>query len=265
MTCHLAPLWLGTNASYEDTLICHPYRSHPEVRAIVERIGGCLSALLLCALTFSFAGNQDAGASAVVALQEDWSEWLEEPSPDECTVETVNAEAIIYTIATAAANPPKEFFPAQVESIADLPSGEPATRAEAEGALSAIRIAIACFNAGSFGAVLAMFSEQGITQLMLGTGQFQAKSMTTEEIEQTIAFFAPIIDAPATPIAVTERTRLTEIRDVLLLEDGRILITTVGFSNIGEGLAFFILSEGDDHWEIDAAGSIGPIATPATT
>ena len=228
---------------------------------MTARFGRCVSALLLCLLMFTLAGG-----SVAAALQEDWSAWLEEPSPDECTVEATSADDVIETIAKAAINPPDDILPGQVESIEDLPSGNPATAEEAEGALSALRMAIACFNAGNAGAALAMFSDQGLIQLLLGNEQFQIESLSMREIEQLIDLLAPVFDNPVTPVPTSERTRLTEIRDVLLLEDSRVLVTAVGTSSIiGQGLAFFIFTEGDDHWEIDAAGSIGPIATPATS
>jgi hypothetical protein len=232
---------------------------------MTERFRGIFSTLLLGVLIFTLAGGFVTRGPVASAFQEDWSAWLEEPSPDECTVEATSADHVIETIAIAAINPPDDILPGQVDSIEDLPSGKPATAEEAEGAMSALRMAIACFNAGKYGAALAMFSDQGLTQLLLGNEQFQVQSLSMQEIEQLIDLLAPIFDNPATPVPASERARLTEIRDVLLLEDGRILITAVGFTNIGEGLAFFILSEGEDHWEIDAAGSIGPIATPATS
>jgi hypothetical protein len=191
----------------------------------------------------------------------DWSEWLGTPGPEACTIKPISAEALVYAVATAIATPQPESIPAEVASIDELPSGEPANADETAGSLDTVREVIACVNAGSFGAVLALFTPNGVAQLLLGMSG-ESTGLTEEELVQSIEFLRPILETPATPVPVEQRAALVEIQDVRKLPDGRILVVSVGDAASDSGVAFAVLTKVGDRWLIDAAGTIGQSTTP---
>jgi hypothetical protein len=216
-----------------------------------------LTVMLIAALL----GRHLGVAAATPETSSDWSEWLGTPGPEECTTEPITADEFVYAVATAIAQPQPEPIPIEVASIDDLPSGEPASAEETASALDTVREVIACVNAGSFGRALALFTPNGMGQLLLGTSA-ESTPLTEEELLQSIEFLKPILETPATPVPVEQRAALIEIQDVRKLPDGRMLVVSVGDAASGNGVAFAVLSKVGDRWLIDAAGTIGQPATP---
>lgn len=194
----------------------------------------------------------------------DWSAYLGAPGPEECRAQPVTAEALVGMLATAVAQPAPASTPAAPATIDDLPSGDPAGAEDAVGALTTMREVLACVNAGSFGRALALFTPNGIVQLLLGTSSGSIP-LTEDQLRQSIEFLRPLLEGPATPVAESQRAGMSEIREVRRLPDGRILVVSVGSVGGNGGLAYAILIKVGDQWLIDAAGSIAESATPTPT
>lgn len=222
------------------------------------------SSLVLSLTAWAVGAAFIAGQAGALARQtgNDWSDWAGVPGPEECATGPVDAESFVQGLLEAAASPVPGDIPLQVNSIDDLPTGEPVSEDEATGALTTVRELFACVNAGKFGSVLALFTAEGIVTLTFGAAGLDAASLSDEELTEALQFFLPIIAAPATPAAQGSQVGLIEITDVRKLADGRILVVSVGDATGTQGEGFVVLEEVDGRWLVDAVGAIGEIDAP---
>lgn len=220
------------------------------------------SSLVMVALAIALVATFTGQVALARQDGSEWAAWTGVPGPEECTAEPIDLATFVDELVAAAASPTPGDVPLQIGSIDELPAGEPASAEETYGALSTVRALLACVNAGKFDSLLALFTPDGLVQLLFGTSGLDASAMTEDDIRAAIEFFAPILSAPATPVAEGERAELTEIRDVRKLPDGRILVVSVGDATVTEGEAYAVLEEVDGRWLIDVAGEIGGMEAP---
>jgi hypothetical protein len=186
----------------------------------------------------------------------DWSEWEGAPEPEECTAPAPTADELIKTLIAAAAEPPDtSVIPAQVDTEAEVPAGEPVDEETAAVALDTLHQLAACTNAGH-PAFFGLFTPNGIASLFVYFG-LPLQPLTEEAIQDLEENIGTALAEPPTPVAEGERSGITEIRDVRLLEDGRVLVLVLADFPNGELLGYLVLVEEDDRWLIDALGIVG--------
>ena len=230
---------------------------------MAARIRRSLFCLIVFMLTVGYVAPAAAGDAEMAGgrVGRHWSDWIGVPDAELCTTESVAAEAFVHSLATATAHEPETIVSSQIESIDELPDGEPVTIEDAAEALDTVRELIACLNGGKIGSILALFSDNALAQLMWGSG-FVPTAMTETDMTDMIGRLGPALKTPPTPLAGDQLASLEEILEVRKLDDGRILVISVGKSSLASGLAFAILEEIGDRWLISAFGSIGLPSTP---
>jgi ketosteroid isomerase-like protein len=177
---------------------------------------------------------------------------------EECTVEPVDVEAALNALAaTPELGEASSFDP---EATATPPTGEPADEETVAAIEETVRQFFACTNAGDQARVLALLSPE----LFISASGITADDLPDEESIPELAEAAEAQLGEATPVAEDERTGLVEIRDVVVLDDGRVAATVVGDGPDGESSpALFIFVEQDGVYLIDFFGELAEDGTPA--
>jgi hypothetical protein len=173
------------------------------------------------------------------------------PDPEQCVAEPLTVEEISAMIARAtpaateeSTNEPEEFT---------LPVGEPADEETVQEITAFLVHAEACVNARDLLAVLSFFGEDIIVEL-IGT------DVTPEDLAAL---------PPATPEPRENWHTLLDVRDVTILDDGRVGALVDVFSpEDGPMTSYFVFVRQDNTWTIDEVvpdleEQYPPEATPA--
>jgi hypothetical protein len=170
------------------------------------------------------------------------------PDPAECQViEPRSGESL-----AAIAGTPSPEMTAATE--ADLPQGEAADEETTAAIIEAERLLVACYNAGDFSRLLTLLTDHAILMAVGGTPD-----------QSTI----DILLSPATPSPTDSMISLVAVRDVRVLEDGRVgAIADWGVSSdptVITEINFEVFVKVGDVWLLDdeITGLPVPAATPA--
>lgn len=176
---------------------------------------------------------------------------------EECTVEPVDIEA---TLNALVATPELgESAPPDPEATVTPPTGEPADEETVAAIEETVRQFFACTNAGDQARVLALLSPA----LFISVSRIAAEDISDEESIPDLAEAAEGQLGEATPVAEDELIGLVEIRDVIVLDDGRVAATVVGDGSEEEpSPALFIFVEQDGRYLIDFFGELAEDGTP---
>lgn len=223
-----------------------------EVKITLFASATLLSSLSIALLTGS-ALAQDA--TAVVDLS---------PNPEECVVanpRTVeDLQAIYGTPAPAGAGEATSAAEQATPDVTTLPPGTPADDATVAAIEEWARINFACGNAGNYLAGLSMVTEEMIRSAV-------GESVYDEDLIATL-------EASPVPLPEEQQTDLLGVRNVIVLEDGRVgaLIDYQAHSGQTEGINghetdFMIFKNVNGVWLLDEVyqnleGIYGPEASP---
>jgi hypothetical protein len=153
------------------------------------------------------------------------------PDPVECGIEPRTKDDIAALLATPVA---------AAETSESVVGGIPADRATTAFVVSIVREAVACGNAHGFPGVAALLSDVALVRDVLGS------SSSTDALT-----FA---DSGSPPLG-TEHRALVDVRDVVLLDDGRVTAIAVIVDpehGLAERLYILVLAEG-----VSGAGGSG--------
>jgi hypothetical protein len=168
------------------------------------------------------------------------------PDPAECQVAPRTAESLAAITGT-----PSPASTAATE--ADLPQGEAADEETVAAIVAAERLFAACYNAGDFGRLLSLLTDHAVLMVTGGTPD-----------QATI----DLILAPATPAPAESLVSLVQLRDVRVLEDGRIgAIAENGLASdpgVATDVSFRVFLKVGDNWLLDDEIAGLPLPTPAT-
>lgn len=193
--------------------------------------------------------------------------WIGTPPPEDCTGDAVAVADFMDAMAAGGkAETDSPVLPLQVASEDNLPTGADAEADVVEAVSATLWEATACLNAGDIARFFTLFSPAGLYQFYSGVltafgrtaGPFTAKELTDLETNITSS-----LAVTPEPVAVAERGRIENIREVRTLPDNRVLVIAEGTIS-GDGSAYAVLSLIEKHWLIDAIGVIGELL-PATT
>jgi hypothetical protein len=164
-------------------------------------LAGRLLPLLFSLVLSLVALNQGAAQDATPA---DMS-----PNPEECTLEARGIEELQAIYGEPAPEGAGEATSAVQATPADLvlPTGSPADEATTNAIMAAIRVNVACYNAGDY---LASFS--GVTD------DFLVTQVGTSLFDQD---FVAAMEASPVPLAEEQQTELLSVREIVVLDDGR--------------------------------------------
>ena len=203
------------------------------VTTVMENRRRALSRLLMLGVVLlGFVGN-----GAVSALAQS----MGAPNPVDCVVEPRTLPLPIPAMTQAEASP---------EAVEPPSGGEPADEAIVESITETIYHSIACTNGNDLLRVLALFSDRFVADLFTGP---DAVSLTA---------FEDYVALP--PIAAVEedRLQLLEVRDVVVLDDGRVGAIVVTGDEAAPTEDYLVLIEDGDGWLIDDSIPITPLGTP---
>jgi len=187
------------------------------------------------------------------------------PNPEDCVVATVRTveelQAIYGTPAPAGAGEATSMAEMATPDVTELPTGTPADAETVAAIEEWAHINFACGNAGYYLAGLSMVTEDMIVNAV-GEAVYD---------EDLIA----ALEASPVPLPEEQQTDLIGVRNVIVLEDGRVgaLIDYEAHSGQTEGINgqetdFMIFEQVDGVWLLDEVyqnmeGLYGPEATPA--
>jgi hypothetical protein len=200
------------------------------------------------------AGGIVLGVPAAAQEATPAGDGLEIPQPDECVVEprpVAFFEQYLEGTSDDAATPEPARTPVGTEG------SEPADPETVAAVSATARQVLACLNAGDSRRAAALFTDGYFDRLF---GQFGR--LPHEEFRR---FAATPVPAPA-----ASWTHLLEIREVVLLVDGRVSATIVtddpAAPPVGPQTAVLIFAEQDGRWLVDEPiRTLAPTATPAAT
>lgn len=163
------------------------------------------------------------------------------PEPAECQVSPRTADELLALAATpTAAASPVAVRPA---------TGEPADAATVAAVTATVREIVACGNAGESFAVLALYTDALVRRLI-------APGLETG---------AEIAEPAATPRPVASRLALVAVRDVTVLEDGRVsaIVEVASIAAIDEVLPdLLIFAREEGRYRVDDVIAGGEVGTP---
>jgi mono/diheme cytochrome c family protein len=165
---------------------------------------------------------------------------LDTPGGALCTVEPADPASLRTAPLDAPAPAPTPA--AIVGAEFQWPQGEPASRDEIDGVTSALRLFVACGNAGDQKRRLALYSKRFIAP------QFDA--MGAEDWQRLLAF----ADGNPAPLAVAEQIGILALREFQQLPDGRVGVyasTVDPVNHPHETDAVVIFVKQGDRWLID--------------
>ena len=165
------------------------------------------------------------------------------PGPSECTVGPGTADEVLALYRDVAATPVSATPTAASPTPFAQPTGEPADAETAAAVEAANRELLACTNAYGFLGLVAVSTDRHIRFVL-------AQDIAVGMTEETIAEF--LLDTPE-PMAPEQSVALVAVRDVAVLEDGRIGAVTL----------YFIFVEEDGRYLLDEQFELQSDATPA--
>ena len=173
------------------------------------------------------------------------------PDPAECRVEPRSLESMLALVGTPPADVSGQEAAPPVTPAPDLVGrGQPADAATVAGVTATVTELLACFNAGDVLRAFALFSDDLIRR--------ELGPISAEEI--------PFIQASPVATAEEERTALLNVREVRVLEDGRVgaVVTVADPTDEGEGpaAAFLVFVRDGDRWRIDEFVELPVAGTP---
>jgi hypothetical protein len=176
----------------------------------------------------------------------------------DCTAEPVDLDAVLEAlVATPSLG---QTPPAAGDVAATPPSGHPADEETVAAVKETVRQFFACTNAGDQARFLALLSPA----LFISAAGLSADDIPDEALIPEISATTEAQLAPATPIPDAQRNGLVAVRDVVLLDDGRVAATVVSDAP-GEDPAavLFIFVERDGRYLIDLFEVLAEESTPA--
>lgn len=171
--------------------------------------------------------------------------------PSECTVEPRTVAEMEQLLATPAADA-NDYGPF-IEREDQLPQGSPADAETIDTVTAFEREFVACYNAGNVAGILALLGDDAARILLIDLLDRQENPS-----------IADVLAAPLEPLPLEEQVLLFPVRDVRVLEDGRIgAVVEWGAPNEAEGSVaeanFHIYEQVDSQWLIvDELGSFVP-------
>jgi hypothetical protein len=174
-----------------------------------------------------------------------------------CTVEPIDVEAVLNTLVATPAS--EAASPIADDATATPPSGEPADEEIVAGVEETVRQFVACTNAVDRARLYGLFSPEWF---ILVSG-LSPNDVPEPALIPTIAARVETRLAGATPVAEEDLTGLVEIRDVVVLDDGRVAATVVTDGPEGAGESLFIFLEQDGVFLVDFVGDLVGDGTPA--
>jgi hypothetical protein len=249
---------LAWNKEERDCRSSEPLRFLSKGGSVVTRFKMLASASAIASLSImaTLGGSlaQDATPAADIS-----------PNPEDCVVANVRTveelQAIYGTPAPAGAGEATSMAEMATPDITKLPTGTPADAETVAAIEEWAHINFACGNAGYYLAGLSMVTEDMIRNAV-GEAVYD---------EDLIA----ALEASPVPLPEDQQTDLIGVRNVIVLEDGRVgaLIDYEAHSGQTEGINgketdFFIFKQVDGVWLLDEVyqnmeGLYGPEATPA--
>lgn len=193
--------------------------------------------------TFLTASAQDATPVAVSLA----------PSPEECTVEPITVERLAAVMGGDASASPEatpalpevetEVTPVASPSVFTMPEGTPVDEATAAAISAAVRVYMACINAGDYARLLSLYSDSGLRQLL---GNVIGQGFTAEDVVSSFGTPQPLPD--------DQTTLLFGIDTILALPDGRVAALVIGDDQSNPGppgpaLIYFVQVDGE--WLVD--------------
>lgn len=168
------------------------------------------------------------------------------PDPAECRIAPRPPDEILGLIASPVAASPTAALTASALTEAELPAGTPADEMTAGEIVATVRELIACNNAGELARVFALYSDAVLRGALTG---------------DPIAALALAIAAPPTGGSQAE---LVDVRDIRVLDDGRVgAVVEVRDSQRTE-IAFLIFARSGDRWLVDALTNVLADGTPTS-
>lgn len=175
------------------------------------------------------------------------------PEPSECTVEPGTAEEVIALFREVAATPASTTPGAADPPPFVQPEGEPADAETAAAIEAANRELLACTNAYGFLGLVAVSTDDHIRFVL-------AYDIASGMTEESIAEFLFDTPEPSTP---EQSVALVDVRDVTVLEDGRIGAVVVGDEpGVGDVTLYFIFVEENGHYLLDEQFDLPADGTP---
>jgi hypothetical protein len=175
------------------------------------------------------------------------------PDPSECLVGPATAEEVLAlfhdvaataTSATPAAADPPSFV---------QPEGEPADAETAAAVVAATRELLACTNGYGFLGLVAVATDRHIRDVL-------AQDIAAGVTEEAMSEFLAATPEPPTP---EQSVALVDVRDVMVLDDGRIGAVVVGDEpGVGELTLYFIFVEKGGRYLLDEQFEVAMNGTP---
>lgn len=174
-----------------------------------------------------------------------------------CTVAPIDVEAVLNTLVATPAS--EAASPVADDATATPPSGEPADEEIVAGVEETVRQYYACTNAVDRARLYGLYTP-GWFILVSG---LSPNDVPEAALIPTIAARVETRLAGATPVAEEDLTGLVEIRDVVVLDDGRVAATVVADGPEGASESLFVFVEQDGVFLIDFVGDLVEDGTPA--
>ncbi len=176
------------------------------------------------------------------------------PDPSECTVEPGTAEEVVALFREVAATPASTTPGAADQPPFVQPEGEPADAETAAAIEAANRELLACTNAYGFLGLVAVSTDDHIRFVL-------AYDIASGMDEETVTEF--LTAAPESPTP-EQSVALVDVRDVTVLDDGRIGAVVVGDEpGVGDVTLYFIFVEENGRYLLDEQFDLPADGTPA--
>ncbi len=177
-----------------------------------------------------------------------------------CTVEPVDFEALLRQAAAGTPDPNSPVADGLGAATATPPVGEPADEETVRGVEAAVRQFFACLNAGDYFRLAAVFTPESALAL---AGAMPAEGVATDEIPAIVATTEAAL-AEAGPSPDEDLAGFVEVRDVVVLGDGRVAATVVGDGVDDEPTAvLFTFRAVDGVFLIENFAQLAGAATPS--
>lgn len=176
------------------------------------------------------------------------------PALSVCTVEPATAAEVLEVYREVAATPVAPTSAPATPALFIQPEGEPASEETKAAIETANRELIACTNVYGFPGLVPLSTDKHIRDIL---SQDIAAGLT----EEIAAEFLAATPEPPTP---EQSVSLVDVRDVTVLDDGRIgSIIVADEPGVGLVTLYFIYSEEDGRYLLDETLDLPSNATPA--
>ncbi len=175
------------------------------------------------------------------------------PDPSECSVGPARADEVLALFHELAVTPTAETSTATDSPPSVQPEGEPADAENAAAVVTATRELLACTNAHGFLGLVAVASDRHIRDVL-------AQDIAAGVSEEAMAEFVTAAPEPPTP---EQSVALVDVRDVMIVDDGRIGAIVVGDEpGVGELTLYVIFVEEDGRYLLDEQFELAMNGTP---